>query len=214
MRSMRPVLLPVLLMHRNNQGKEAAGGVNPTNETALTVSEACIRCARGTFQLLTDCWINGSFPTFDYTYTQNLFSSSIILAISSLSGTKDAAKDLDDFEAATQILAELDRNGNFAAKEFTKHIEAIKPILHEALMESDKESSALPLEQSAVMPEAAETRHHQLEQQLPEDTAHGGGQGLDEPSLNYLLQQPDLDLNFLESSMIHDDFQAFFWPDI
>lgn len=67
--------------------------------------------------MLADSWITGFFPTFDYTYTQYLFSSAMILAISSLlsaggeatstgtaatatsSGTTSA--DSDDFEFAS-----------------------------------------------------------------------------------------------------------------
>lgn len=96
-------------------------------ETMLALAEACIRCARHSHQLLTDCWIDGSFAIFDYTYTQYLFSATTILAISSLSvGRSDQEEDRDSFEYAYQFIDQLKRNGNFAAVEFWRHVDHIR----------------------------------------------------------------------------------------
>ncbi|KAF5685429.1 transcription activator [Fusarium denticulatum] len=119
----RPVLLYTLRLLQNSDNATTR---SPISEIALTLSEACIQCARRSCRILTDSWIDGSFPTFEFTYTQCLFSAAIILAISSLFQGTDSQRDSDDFESVAQILKQLDQSRNLAAKEFSKHIQAIK----------------------------------------------------------------------------------------
>ena len=40
------------------------------------------------------------------------------------------------------------------------------------------------------------------------------GMALSEPSLQELLSQPVLDLQFIDASMYHDGCQGLYWPDI
>lgn len=49
---------------------------------ALALPEACIRCVRHSRQLLIQAWIDDSFVIFDWFFTQRLFSSLTVLAIS------------------------------------------------------------------------------------------------------------------------------------
>ncbi|KAF5538965.1 positive activator of transcription [Fusarium phyllophilum] len=121
----RPILLHVLRTH------VSAWDTQPRTEpqipvSAMTLSEACIRCARHSCRLLIDCWIDGSFATFDYFYTQYLFSSATVLAISSLIDGKECRSDKEQFESAAQFLHQLKENGNFAAEEFCRHVDAMK----------------------------------------------------------------------------------------
>jgi len=46
---------------------------------------------------------------------------------------------------------------------------------------------------------------------FPNPTA---GMALSEPSLQELLSQPVLDLQFIDASMYHDGSQGLYWPDI
>ncbi|KAF5604817.1 positive activator of transcription [Fusarium pseudocircinatum] len=110
----RPILLHVLRTH------VSAWDTQPRTEpqipvSAMTLSEACIRCARHSCRLLIDCWIDGSFATFDYFYTQYLFSSATVLAISSLIDGKECRSDKEQFESAAQFLHQLKENDNMSS---------------------------------------------------------------------------------------------------
>ncbi|KAG9500511.1 hypothetical protein J7337_008991 [Fusarium musae] len=191
----RPILLHVLRTH------VSAWDTQPRTEpqipvSAMTLSEACIRCARHSCRLLIDCWIDGSFATFDYFYTQYLFSSATVLAISSLIDGKECRSDKEQFESAAQFLHQLKENGNFAAEEFCRHVDAMKVCMR-----------------------ALEARRGQY---VVQDTGLLGldvlnptaGMALSEPSLQELLSQPVLDLQFIDASMYHDGAQGLYWPDI
>ncbi|KAF4446755.1 hypothetical protein F53441_9689 [Fusarium austroafricanum] len=190
----RPILLHVLRTH------VAAWDTQPRTEpqipvSAMTLSEACVRCARHSCRLLIDCWIDGSFATFDYFYTQYLFSSATVLAISSLIDGKDCRADKEQFESAAQFLAQLKENGNFAAEEFCRHVDAMKVCMR-----------------------AVEARRGQFTVLEGIDVFAGvnptAGMALSEPSLQELLSQPVLDLQFIDASMYHDGAQGLYWPDI
>jgi proline utilization trans-activator len=79
--------------------------------------------------LLKRFWADGTFLTFDYFHVQFLFSSATILALSALIQGTGWANDREDFLLACSFLHQLKRNGNFAAKEFTTHIDALKAML-------------------------------------------------------------------------------------
>lgn len=191
----RPILLHVLRTH------VSAWDTQPRTEpqipvSAMTLSEACIRCARHSCRLLIDCWIDGSFATFDYFYTQYLFSSATVLAISSLIDGKECRSDKEQLESAAQFLHQLKENGNFAAEEFCRHVDAMKVCMR-----------------------ALEARRGQF---VVQDTGLLGldvlnptaGMALSEPSLQELLSQPVLDLQFIDASMYQDGAQGLYWPDI
>lgn len=67
---------------------------------------------------------------FDFFYTQYLFSAATILAISTLLHGKDRQSDEDQFEVTVSFLVQLQDNGNYAAAEFHKHIEAITDLMY------------------------------------------------------------------------------------
>ncbi|KAM5343461.1 hypothetical protein ACJ41O_011998 [Fusarium nematophilum] len=208
-RAARPIVLHVF--RTRQESLKIPSGSEPLTfgEAALALSDACIQCARRSCHILIDSWINGSFPTFEITYVQHLFASAIVLAISSLFQTNESQSDSDDFDAAVQILKQLGQNGNFAAREFSKHIEATRSILDGILSQKSqvgqesKEPDAnrgglLAIQDSRVLADAAQ------------DTAR---MAFTEPSFQELLSQSDLDLRFLETSNDDSDFEAFFWPE-
>ncbi|KAF5660121.1 transcription activator [Fusarium heterosporum] len=198
----RPILLHVLRTH------VAAWDTQPQTSpqipiSAKTLSEACVRCARHSCRLLIDCWVDGSFATFDYFYTQYLFSAATVLAISSLIDSKECRSDKEQFESAAQFLTQLKENGNFSAEEFCRHLDAMKVCMTavEARRGNYDVSNAglMPLEGIDVGPAFANAT---------------AGMALSEPSLQELLSQPVLDLQFIDASMYHDGSQGLYWPDI
>ncbi|KAJ4253374.1 hypothetical protein NW762_010529 [Fusarium torreyae] len=200
----RPILLHVLRTH------VAAWDTQPRTEpqipaSAVTLSEACVRCARHSCRLLIECWIDGSFATFDYFYTQYLFAAATVLAISSLIDGKECRSDKEQFESAAQFLAQLKENGNFAAEEFCRHIDAMKVCM--TAVEARRGQFAIP---------DANLIHLEGLDVGPALTGANptAGMALSEPSLQELLSQPVLDLQFIDASMYHDGSQGLYWPDI
>lgn len=213
----RPVLLHILRAHRDfwlDQDRDR-DIKNVIGETALALAEACIRCARHSHRLLTDTWIDGSFAIFDYTYTQYLFSAATILAISSLSIGASDDSDRDSFDSACQFLEQLSRNGNFAANEFSIHLNAIKlsmadvrggqpnPAVFDGMLGSVNQDQDFPPNNFAS-PGAMNSVGPQ-----PTMTAE---MALAEPSLQDFLSQPEFDGNFLDNQIQGDQMQALYYP--
>ncbi|GKT46351.1 uncharacterized protein ColSpa_06532 [Colletotrichum spaethianum] len=178
----------------------------------MTLAETCIRCARHSCRLLTECWIDGSFATFDYFYTQYLFSAATILAASSLLNGKESHNDREQFEEAAQFLSQLKDNGNFAAEEFCQHIDAMKKTM--AAAQARRGGYAAEGDTSAAMPYPTSTFTDAVNLGQPFQTQNTtAGMALNEPSLQELLAQPILDLQFIDASIYNDGAQGLYWPD-
>ncbi|KAJ0307877.1 hypothetical protein COL516b_003849 [Colletotrichum fioriniae] len=159
------------------------------------------------------CWIDGSFATFDYFYTQYLFSAATILAASSLLSGKESHNDREQFEEAAQFLSQLKDNGNYAAEEFCHHIDAMKPTMAAAHVRRGDfavagDSTALLNDTTAAFTDTAVN----LNQPFAEQNTTAG-MALNEPSLQELLAQPLLDLQFIDASIYNDGAQGLYWPD-
>lgn len=182
-------------------------------ETVLALAEACIRCARHSLRLLTESWIDGSFAIFDYTYTQYLFSSATVLAVSSFSIGRNDENDQDSFETAKQFLEQLRRNGNFAAREYCQHIEAI--IFAMATFRSKYDPGGAS---RAGLPNLFLGNSMPLQAIGAESSTPSNGfqptmtaeMALAEPSLQDFLSQGDLDLSFLDTHMQDSRFQSLY----
>lgn len=217
----RPVLLHVFQTHQTlwSAPRKSTELRQEIGETTIALAEACIRCARHSQRLLIESWIDGSFYIFDYTYTQYLFSSAIILAVSSLSIGKANQDDKDGFDSACQCLDQLKRIGNFSAIEFCLHLEAVRLAMTAFLSKSGEgelllsAESTLPnlLSTSTVhppsfTPDAVATPQHGLQPTMTAEMA------LAEPLLQDFLTQADLDLNFLDTQMQDIQFQSLYIP--
>ncbi|EFQ25330.1 fungal specific transcription factor domain-containing protein [Colletotrichum graminicola M1.001] len=201
----RPILLHILRTKVAAWPSESPVTETQVPASAVTLSEACIRCARHSVRLLTDSWIDGSFATFDYFYTQYLFSALTVLAASSLLDGPDARGDRDAFEESARFLSQLGDAGNFAAQEYCHHADVLRAEIerfHAKRMGPPEGGPGVGLGLGTVPPQSG-----------PAIPAHAtAGMALTEPSLEELLAQPVLDLQFLEASF-YDDLQGLYWPD-
>lgn len=203
----RPILLHVLRTHVATWDSQPS--IEPeVPASAMTLAEACVRCARHSCRLLIECWIDGSFATFDYFYTQYLFSAATVLAVSSLLDGKDCRSDRDQFEASIPFLEQLKETGNFAAEEFCQHIDAMKVMMARA----QARRGDFSMQGSAPHMIEPSLGGFDVGPTLLGDTATSGM--LSEPSLQELLSQPVLDLQFINASMYQDGAQGLYWPDI
>lgn len=183
----------------------------------MTLVEACVRCARHSCRLLTECWIEGSFATFDYFYTQYLFSALIVLAASSLINGKESRNDREQFEEAADLLLQLKDGGNYTAQEFYRHVEALRVVMEAAQSKKKGLADAAAIQNPDVMnqsPFSDPAVDQPMGQAFyPPSRMATAGMALAEPSLQELLAQPVLDLQFIDASLYDDYSQGLYWPD-
>ncbi|KAK4865887.1 hypothetical protein LT330_008980 [Penicillium expansum] len=98
------------------------------SQPVLTLSEACIHAARHSHSMILTRWINGSMPTFGYFHAHYLFSSALILAMSSFVPIGNPT-DMTGFDSALDLLRSMTENGNLAAAEFYHNLEQVKVCL-------------------------------------------------------------------------------------
>ncbi|CAN9341909.1 unnamed protein product [Alternaria sp. RS040] len=195
----RPILLHVLRSHKQSWSNPTIDPKRNLPEGALALAETCIQCARHSYRILTEAWIHGSLATLDYFDTQYLFSATTVLAISSLLQSPRSQADGDDFNNAVELLRQLARSGNYGAKEFVKHMDAIE------------QSMQLVADTSFALSRPQQTSVASAEQLLPPSSdAMTAGMALADPSLRYFLSESDLDLQAF-SNPAFDELQTPYW---
>ncbi|KAI2738393.1 transcriptional regulator family: Fungal Specific TF [Penicillium roqueforti] len=139
----RPTLLHLLMTLSKkrkphpNTGNRTSGAETESDsedvsvsQPVLTLSEACIHAARHSHSMILTRWINGSMPTFGYFHAHYLFSSALILAMSSFVPI-GSPTDMTAFDSALDLLRSMAENGNLAAAEFYRNLEQVKVCLGE-----------------------------------------------------------------------------------
>ncbi|OQE35137.1 hypothetical protein PENCOP_c014G04673 [Penicillium coprophilum] len=124
----RPILLHTLIQATSPNPFEEGSSQPNIRQTLRTLSDACIHAARHTHSLILEEWTNGSLPIFGYFYAHYLFSSALIMVISSLVYPENT-NDFALFEAAFEILRGMSSHGNLAATEFYDNLECVKQCL-------------------------------------------------------------------------------------
>ncbi|KAI2790325.1 hypothetical protein POX_d05835 [Penicillium oxalicum] len=128
----RPTLLHLLITLRKNNGTRPLGDNfrDLVSQPVLTLSEACIHAARHSHSMILTRWINGTCPSFGYFHAHYLFSSALILAMSSFVPIGNP-KDISGFDSALDVLRSMSENGNLAAAEFYNNLTQVKLCLDE-----------------------------------------------------------------------------------
>lgn len=139
---------------------------------------------------------------FDYFYTQYLFSAATNLALSSLLGSTQSQSDGDNFNTAVDIIRQLSQSGNFAAKEFCEHLDAMEESMEKIRNDGLTQHIApcAPIfSNETVVPFTG-----------PMMTA---GMALAEPSLQEFLAETDFAISDTDNSSF-DPLQTPYWPGI
>jgi hypothetical protein len=118
----RPTLLHLLIKLNETSSQHTI------SQPVLTLGEACIHAARHSHSLILTKWIHGSLPVFGYFHAHYLFSSALVLAMSSFLPI-GSASDLSAFETGLEVLRAVSENGNLAAAEFYHNLEQVKYCL-------------------------------------------------------------------------------------
>ncbi|KAJ5101571.1 Major facilitator superfamily domain general substrate transporter [Penicillium alfredii] len=125
----RPTLLHLLMtLAQSSSTASTSAGRDAVSQPVLTLSEACIHAARHSHSMILTRWINGSMPTFGYFHAHYLFSSALILAMSSFVPIGNPA-DMTSFDSALDLLRAMTENGNLAAAEFYHNLAQVKICL-------------------------------------------------------------------------------------
>lgn len=201
----RPILLHVLRTRLEAKVKDPSLTFK-IPAPADTLSKTCVRCARHSYQLLVESWVDGSFMVFDYFYTQYLFSAMTILAISSLLDHQDSQSDEEQFDLASNLLKQLKDVGNYAAGEFYQHNEAMKELMPAAkqLCRHTHELTSSVFDTTDHM-----TINLNEDQQTTASVLGVTAEtALSDPFLVQLLEQPLPDLEFFDASICMDGLQG------
>ncbi|RAR01767.1 c6 transcription factor [Stemphylium lycopersici] len=198
----RPILLHVLRSHKQSWSDPTIDPKRNLPEGALALAETCIQCARHTYRILTDAWIHGTLATLDYFDTQYLFSATTILAISSLLRSPRSQSDGDNFQNAVELLRQLAQSGNYGAKEFVEHTDAMEQSMQ--LVSNTSFALVPPRQQPLADPESMLP---------PPSEAMTAGMALADPSLQYFLSESDLDLQALSNPSFGGLQTPYWWAD-
>ena len=184
------------------------------SQPVRTLGEACIHAARHSHSLILKRWVNGSLPVFGYFHAHYLFSSALILAMSSLLPIGNPS-DHGSFEAALEILRPMSENGNLAALEFFQNLEQVKICLDNYRERSGREGSSttiainsgnIPPSSSGLGPTLMPAAESELNATTNpaaslamRDTAEGFTTAMAflEPTMQDFLAQSDFDLGLL-----------------
>jgi hypothetical protein len=171
-------------------------------DTANAIADACIRCARHSCTVLTQCWINGSFHGLDFFYTEFLFSAATILAISSVLTLPKSRDDAESFEIAVDLLEQLKQSGSFCAADYCSQMDEIKVIIQALAGQNRSHGPATAhasLEETAQIFDAGTA--------TPADSEWA----LADQSLQDFLTSQDLDLAFFNAPVYDGNIQELYW---
>jgi hypothetical protein len=123
-----------------------------------------------------------------------------------LLGSLRSQSDEDNFSNAAEILEQLDQSGNYGAKEFCQHLDAMKKCMAIANELRGRESQMGPVSLFTDV----------TEQETPLSYTGSGitaGMALAEPLLQEFLAETDLNLQFFDAQS-SEGLQMPFWPEL
>ncbi|KAH8590617.1 fungal-specific transcription factor domain-containing protein [Bisporella sp. PMI_857] len=123
----RPVLLYVLKQSLHTSPSLDGPQTTVITPAIATLADTCIQTARHSNDLQAQAWINGTLSSFGYFDSHYIFSSAIVLAISSI--LDPTGTDKQAFETASQILQTLADNGNLSAAQFVANLESVQQAI-------------------------------------------------------------------------------------
>lgn len=214
----RPILLHALIQATSDQPIEERDIQTNLGQSLKTLSDACIHAARHTHSLIVEEWTNGSLPIFGYFYAHYLFSSALIMVISSLVYPENS-NDFAFFETAFEIMRAMSSHGNLAATEFYDNLEGVKQCL-------DRKAGAEGNRSQADSHRIAEASTESFAPTFNQLGASGSIAGIPEAnaltnttndmaflgeSMEEFLAQPDVEFDFLSPSLTEG---VYSWPNL
>lgn len=153
--------------------------------------------------LLQECWLDGSFATFDHIYAQYLFSDTIVLSMSTLLDKVDGTS-VDQkgrLETACEVLHELSNSGHLAAVEFHRQVEAIKSatlnLVRRRQISTERVPTLKQMNGGVTEPESDAPTEPTPEQGIP---------------MGAIASEFNLDLQYMDDILSQDISQGLYWP--
>ncbi|KAJ5311029.1 hypothetical protein N7476_006889 [Penicillium atrosanguineum] len=209
----RPILLHALMQYRSSK-PIGDKDTSPTNtQTLKTLGDACIHAARHTHSLIVEEWTNGTMPIYGYFYAHYLFSSALIMVISSEIHTENC-NDFALFETATEILRAMSDHGNLAATEFHDNLECVRQCLNKK--RGSRARNSLPseayLNPSEPLTLFTDPAARPSEMGLPEVSLPTDDMGFLGQNMEEFLALPDVDFGPLDPGMPISADATYSWP--
>lgn len=139
--------------------RDSDSNLDSISQSVLTLGRACIQAARHSHSLILEKWMNCSLPVFGYFHSQYLFSSAMVLAVSSLI-PMGSPSDRHSFEMALKLLYSIAGNGNLTASEFYPHLNQIKICLDDYLEKNRAGGISISEGAAVIRPDASTTAAH------------------------------------------------------
>ncbi|ETS84600.1 hypothetical protein PFICI_02625 [Pestalotiopsis fici W106-1] len=203
----RPIALYMLRAQQNRWSSDVAQPSPEIPDNVQALTEACTQCARHSYSLLAESWVDGSFLTMDYFDTLYLFSAATILAVSSMLNTPGSSKDRDDFEFSLQLLLKLKSNGNCAAVEFSQHLESMKTWMARQMPAQSDVGSGLDIAVTGLGDAGMGFSSGSTPYNMT------AGMALAEPSMQAFLAQSDPNFQQIDLSILQHEPEGFYWPE-
>lgn len=157
--------------------------------------------------LIVEEWTNGCMPIYGYFYAHYLFSSALIMVISS-EIHPEIDNDFALFETETEILRAMSDHGNLAATEFYDNLECVRHCLQKK--RNSRARNSLPRELLSLFIDSA-TRPSEMG--LPEGSFSTDDMGFLGQNMEEFLALPDVDFGPLDPGMpISVASAAYLWP--
>ncbi|KAJ5681391.1 uncharacterized protein N7477_001331 [Penicillium maclennaniae] len=209
----RPILLHTLMLHRSSKPNGDKDTPQTNTQTLKTLGDACIHAARHTHSLIVEEWTNGSMPIYGYFYAHYLFSSALIMVISSEIHA-DNCSDFALFETATEILRSMSDHGNLAATEFHDNLECVRQCINKERGSQARNSlpSRVYLNSTESLSLLTEPAARSSEIGLPEGFLPPDDMGFLGQNMEEFLTLPDVDFGPLDPGMPINADTAYLWP--
>ncbi|KAJ5152064.1 fungal-specific transcription factor domain-containing protein [Penicillium capsulatum] len=226
--AIRPVLLNLLICHSKSNPVQSREEVTPI---LATLSEACIHAARFSFKICSEEWTTGFIAVYGYAFSAYLFSSALVLTISSLLPLGHP-NDLASVDTAMEMLRVLSASDNLAAKDLYEHLQHVRQCLHDRCsgtpmyecvnnlvdpLHESNQSGPIPLQSRLYLPTnedptgyASFNHSFPVEAPSPDLTTE---MTLDNPLMADFLMQSAVEVGSLSIPEIPNDFDMeFLWP--
>lgn len=128
----RPILFHVFQLefkHLMNDGSEASPTISPMT---LALAEACIQTARTSNRILGQLWVDGCLAMYGFYDALSIFSSTMVLMISSAMKKSEQNTDMDAIGTAWSLLRYMRDDGNVPARDYYEQLEQLERDLAEA----------------------------------------------------------------------------------
>lgn len=181
------------------------------SDSMRALADACTQCARNSYAIICDFWIEGFFKTFDSFKTRYLFSCATVLAISGLVSGSDSGSDRADFDFAGELLERLRDSGSFTAMDFCLHIDAIRLEMADLALQGGSGSATADPDRLDVSRDPGNTL-----QRAPDwlTGMHGmtAEAALAEPSLEAFLAQNEPTPGKMDEFLDDTQLEDLYWP--